>query len=467
MKFVLVLLALVAFSQASHYYWFAGSTSTNVTGLTGTASPTAPYVSTIGPCAVGATATGYQKFTMNVTVPSFWYITALVDRTSLSYAQIQIYNGAYSSADPCANIIRLLSSASGEAPHFADLLWLTPGLYDVVITADDPTGNGYFAVHADSSKGQKDVQTSDNWMGIPYQSTTTCTTSGSAPYTYFVFTPPTNGSYDIFFWSFNATVSVNNLVGSLYNGAVTFLGTGTSGTPADPCTGQPFVASTYGSSTYTDISKSYYDAGVLMNQTLIGGRNYTLVVTSYYSGESNAYGVWWRPSILFSLGNNANYYPPQLSSAYPSGIDEPCNPETSAYLWNSHVLTAQFSTVLIDVGASPDGLDGRTCVYQGNNAGTPFTVAPANCTNVLQCGDTDNSRPLGVSGLAGQTFTVVQMPYYSGISYSGEGYTLWVFSGTQLGPSPAPLSSTGGLSSTSDASAVGAFLLLVVIALLF
>jgi hypothetical protein len=425
-----------------------------------------------GTCTPGAVATGYQKFTINATVPSFWYITGLVERSNLYYAQIQLYTGAYTSTAPCTNLLALIDSSASDAPHMADLFWLTPGTYDVVITSSDPTRNGMFAVHADSTKFQKNVQDSDPWVYIPYTSTTTCTsyTSYYAPYAAYTFSVATAGNYDILFWAYNATDISPGVIATLYNGTVSYLGTGTQAVPANPCTGQPYVMSDSGDSTYTEIYKSYYDSGALMNVPLNANYNYTVMITSYNGNEYNAYGVWYRPSLVGTLGTVANYNSPSLSSGQPRGISEPCDADTSGHVWNTHVMTSTYSTVVVDTGYSPDSLDESTCIYSGNNTGVKYTTSPINCSvTLLQCGDSGSSAPLAVSGLTNSLFTVIEFPYYSGVSYAGYRYTLWVYSGTQLGPSANPISgtSTGDNGSSSSASTQAVFAVLVAIAALF
>jgi hypothetical protein len=467
MKVALFLLATIAYSQAAHFYWYSGSTSTNAT-IGGTPSPTATYVASFtgGVCTPGAAASGYQKFTINATVNSFWYITGLFDRDIDGTAQIQVYKGTFSATAPCGNLTALIESSSGGAPHASDLLWLTPGLYDVVVTTS--SGEGLFAVHADSSKNQKQLTATDPWRQIPSYSSSSCVNSGSdAPYYYYVFSPATTGLYDVFFYGYNSTTTFTNyIVGTLYNGTVSNLGAGNSSNPADLCTGSAFVDVDDDDSSLSGVSTSRQAAGVFPKQMLTAGVNYTIVVSSYYDATYGAFGVWWRPTVYGNVGDQATYTPPQFSGGV---IDQPCTASTTAKYWDSVIFKATQSTYVIDngsVGGSFSGFDTDACVYSGNNAGTKYTVGPVSCTNVIQCGDTGDVAPLGITGLIpNSNYTVVTTSHFTTTAL--RDYVLFIYSGVQLGPAPVVTTSSSSGMASSDAFTVAASAALIAIAALF
>jgi hypothetical protein len=462
MKSVFVFFAILALSAAAApSYWFSGSTSTNASFSN--PSPTANYVDTLtGACATGATATGYQKFTINATEDSFYYITALFEKAGIIGGQIQVYTGAFVSTTPCVGI-RSLALASRGGPHLAILEWFPQGIYTVVITARDPTSNGIFAIHADAAKFNGVTNSASPVWNRPYGGYDTCSTSSYyVGYTSWTFSVPTTGYYDFFLFTYNSTIT-NYFVAALYNQTVTFAGTGNYSNPVSGCIAG-YVESWDEETTYSGISQTGFSAGTLLNQWLVANYTYTVVAGSYNEFYYYNLGLWWRPTVVGKLGDTVNYLQPDIT-AYGNQIN-PCTPDDSPRPWQAQVFRAAYATIVLDNGVSPSGNgigDTAGCLFTGSNAGTPYTVPPESCpAGFLQCGDTYDGGSVSQLGLTlGANYTWVQSCF--GSCSASLNYALFLYGGVQLGPSP--VSTTG--SETSGSAAVLASVALTAAALLF
>lgn len=417
-----------------------------MTGFVGEPSPTAPFVTFQNGICTFSGSSGYQKFTMNVTEPSFWYITALFERSSLVFSsiqksQVQIYNGTFNPANPCDGVFPLFVIPYFYIkPHFTDLLWLTPGSYDVVVTkndkfVDDGTSHDYFAIHADSSDFHKEVTSNDHWISPSFQgSTCQSDSSASSPYSWYTFSPESTGSYDIFYYTYSPSNPSPVVIATLYEGPVTFLGTGTQDEPADPCTQSWLQTQHSDDPWWIYVGKQFYGFGVFTNKTLVSGVNYTIVLSGY-TNESQFHGVWIRPTIINALGTEQNYYPPDLIYGYDK---LPCTPKTAPYWWNTHLLIPEYPTMVTDIQELD--FDARGCLNVGTS-GVKYSVPPNSCEGLVRCSDLGDVTSLAVSGWQiGEEYTLSVTPYFSAAS-PGK-YALYVYSGTQLGPLPAPSETT-------------------------
>jgi hypothetical protein len=463
MKAVIVFFAVLALSAAAApSYWFSGSTSTNASFSN--PSPTANFVDTLtGACATGATALGYQQFTINATESSFYYITALFEKAAISGGQIQIYNGAFVPTTPCVGI-RTLALASRGGPHIAILEWLPQGIYTVVITARVDTANGIFAIHADAAKFNTLTTDASPVWNRPSAGYTTCSTAGYyVGYASWVFTVATSAYYDLFIFTYNSTATSNYFVAALYNQTVTFAGTGNYSNPADSCIAG-YVESWDEETSYSGISQTGFSAGTLLSQWLTANYSYTVVAGSYSEGYYYQFGFWWRPTVVGQLGDTVNYMQPDIDAF--GNQANPCTPETSPRAWQALVFRAAYATYVMDNGNSPSGGIGDTagCLSSGSNAGTPYTVPPEGCpAGFLQCGDTYDGGSVSQLGMTlGANYTWVQSCYSSTCSASLY-YAFFIYGGVQLGPSP--VSTTG--SETSGSAAVFASVALTAAALMF
>jgi len=481
----IVFLALIALSQAAHQFYYAGTTNST----SGGASPQANYaiVDSNGVCTASTVASGYQLFTINATAntgSAFYWVTALFERVSLVSGQIQVYNGRYTPATPCGNLT-IVGDGSNRAPHSSVLVYLPPGLHDVVVTTTDPTDAGVFSAHADRSAGpvlSQGTTTSSPYMLQQYTSYDTCTSySSGAPYVYFQWTAATTGYIDIIGFSYNSTITSNSWVASLYNTSAAqlpFIGTGNATNPADGCVNAYWVDNFDEETSFSKVSQSYFSAGVLIGVHVTAGQNFTLVMSGYYTTDNYIFGYMTRPTVQGYLGSNPNFYRPSFGSTQAG---DTCTNGTSGFNWYPIIITAAYTTYVVDNGASYSGIDTAACLYYGNNAGSADqTVAPVTCSaNWLQCIDTGDIGPLHQLGtVVGQNYTIVQTTYSSGAG-TGVDFALYVYTGAQLGPLPitttgAPIvttadMTTGGAAegSGSSASMIVASLSLILAALLF
>jgi hypothetical protein len=461
---VLVFLALVAFSQAAHLFYYAGTTNST----TGGTSPQANYavIDTNGACTASATPSGYQMFTINSTAnpgPTFYWVTALFEKTTVATAQVQVYNGKFAAATPCANITAV-KQASSRAPHVSVLVYLPPGFHDVVVTTTDATDAGVFAVHADRAAWTAGTNSdSSPYMLQQYTGYSDCDSySTASPYVYYSWAAAATSVIDIIVFSYNSTVINNNFVASLYNTSTGFFGTGNATNPVEGCTAN-WVDNAGEETSYTKISQDYFAAAIFVGVQQTVGVNYTIVGSGYNTGDNYIYGVFIRPSVQGFFGTTQNYYRPDFGSLQDGDI---CENGTSAYYWRPVVFNAQYNTYVVDNGNSVSGVDTAACLYYGNNEGSvDMTVAPVPCSaNWLQCIDTGDVGPLHQLGTTpGRNYTVVQTTYSSG-SGSGAEYMLYVYTGVQLGPLPI---TTTGVETTLAASSSSATMIVASLALIF
>jgi hypothetical protein len=356
------------------------------------------------------------------------------------------------------------------------LVYLTPGLHDVVVTTTDPTDAGVFSVHADRAAWTGFTTDASPYMRQQYTSSSTCQQySGGSPYVYYQWTATTTSVIDIAVFSYNNTMINNGWVASLYNSSqLAFLGTGNVTSPADGCATPYWVDSVGEDSTYTKVSQNYFAAGIFIGAQQVAGQNYTVILSGYNTDENYIYGVMTRPTVRGFLGTNYNFNRPSFGSLQDG--DSCDNSSSSTYYWTPVVFTAVFSTYVVDNGNSYGGLDTAACLYYGLNVGSPDgTVPPVSCgPNWLQCIDTGDIGPLHQLGTTpGANYTIVQTSYSSGAS-AGSEYTLFVYTGTQLGPVPvtttaAPVVTTGveGGSSSNSATMIVASLSLIFAAFFF
>jgi len=464
----IVFLALIALSQAAHQFYYAGTTNST----TGGTSPTANVATiTNGVCAPGTTPSGYQMFTINSTAnpgPTFYWVTALFEKTTLATAQVQVYNGRYTAATPCANIT-YVADASGRAPHASVLVYLTPGLHDVVVTTTDPTDAGVFAVHADRAIWTGATSASSPVMYEQYSGSSSCSSSSSGgTYTYYSWTATNTTMLDIVVFSYNSTIQNNDFVATLYNSSnLAGLGTGNTTNPVDLCIDAYWQQTVYAETSINKVNQDFFAAGTFTGVSVTAGQNYTIVISSYTSLENYIYGIWTRPTLLGRLGTTLNYYRPNLNT-------DTCVNGSSPFYWDGIVFTAQQTTYVMDNGNSPNSFDTAACLYSGNNEGSrDQTVAPLGCSATwLQCIDTGDIGPLHQLGtVPGRNYTIVQTSYSAG---SGSGasydYMLWFYTGTQLGPLPVTttgVETTVMASSSSDATMIVASLALTFAAFFF
>jgi len=469
---VIVFLALVAFSQAAHLFYYAGTTNST----TGGTSPSANFatVDANGVCTPSATASGYQYFTINSTInpgPTFYWVTAMFEKTTFATAQVQVYNGKFSPTAPCANFTAL-RSATSRAPHVSILVYLPPGFHDVVVTTTDPTDAGVFAVHADRAMWTMGTTNASPYMLQQYTSTSTCQSySSGSPYTYYQWAATTNSKVDIIAFSYNNTMTSNNFVASLYNStALAFLGLGNLTNPVDGCATAAWMDSASDESSYTKVSQNYFAASIFVGVQQTAGTNYTIVLSGYNTDENYIYGVYVRPSVQGFLGGQQTYYRPSFGSLQDGDI---CANGTSTYYWTPVVFTAQYTTYVVDNGNSASGLDTAACLYYGNNVGSAdMTVPPVPCNaNWLQCIDTGDIGPLHQLGTTpGRNYTIVQTTYSSSAGSGNPEYMLYIYTGVQLGPLPPAATTgveTGLMGSSSSASMIVASIALIFAALLF
>jgi len=457
MQVLIALFAIFAFANCAHQFYYAGTTNSSDGGT----SPTAPYaIVTAGVCTAG-TASGYQKFTINATAISFYYITAMWQDPTVDHGQIQVYSAAFDPVNPCTNL-KFEEAASSGGPHAAILDYVTVGLYDVVITTNDAAYAGVFAVHADRSDWVGGT-TSDgsNYWNAPDGGQSYCTTSGYyTPYTSHTFTVVVSGYYDVIVYGFNSTDTTVDIIAALYNEThPAFIGTGNFTNPANPCpAGNTFVWSEDDSSTYTKVNQNNYGTAYFSNVWLTLGVNYTMVMSSSYEYENYFFGTWVRPTVTGRLQYDG-FLRPDLSSF-------PCSPSTSSYKYTPVVFTATFSTYVMDNGYGD--FDTAACLYSGMNVGTAV-VPPAPCpVNWLQCIDTGDIGPLHQLGTTiGANYTIVQTTYSSGGGSIGAEYNLYIYTGVQLGPLPVTTTGVATSGEGSSASAVVASIAVIIAAMLF
>jgi hypothetical protein len=462
----IVFLALVAFSQAAHLFYYAGTTNSTDGGT----SPTANYaiVDTNGVCTASTTASGYQMFTINSTAnpgPTFYWITAIFQAVTVNVAQVQVYNGRYTPATPCGNLT-FVAATSSRAPHSSVLVYLTPGFHDVVVTTTNPAAAGVFSVHADRAMWNATTSDSSPYMYIQNSGSSCSSSSSIGSYTSYTWTAATTGMIDIVMFSYNSSITTNRFTASLYNTSsanLAGLGTGNASNPVDLCaTGAEnfFQQTVYYETQVNKISQTGYASATFTGVPQVAGQNYTVVFTSYISFENYIYGIWTRPSLLGTLGTTQNYDRPVFGSI----ADGPCVNGSSQYYWFPVVFTAQYNTYVVDNGYSPtNNFDTAACLYSGNNVGAPDqSVAPAGCTaNWLQCVDTGDIGPLHQLGTTpGRNYTIVQTSFSSSGGSPPANYMLWIYTGVQLGP--LPITTTGvetGLLSSSASMIVASLAL--------
>jgi len=471
---VIVFLALVAFSQAAHLFYYAGTTNST----TGGTSPQANYaiVDSNGACTAGTVASGYQMFTINSTInpgPTFYWITALFQSGTVDSAQVQVYNGRFSPATPCANLT-FVASSTDRAPHSSVLVYLTPGFHDVVVTTTNPASAGVFSVHADRAMWNATTTDASPYMYIQNSGSSSCSSSSAVgTYTYYTWTAATTTVLDIVLFSYNSTIITNQFVATLYNRSnLAGIGTGNSTNPVDLCaTGAEafFVQTVYYETSINKISQNYFASATFTAVPVTAGTNYTVVFSTYDSqGDNYIYGIWTRPSLLGALGAQQNFLRPSFGSLQEGDI---CVNGTSGYYWYPIVFTAQYTTYVVDNGRSPtNDFDTAACLYNGNNVGSAdMLVAPVPCSaNWLQCVDTGDVGPLHQLGTTpGRNYTIVQTAYST--SYTGN-YMLWLYTGVQLGPLPPAATTgveTGLMGSSSSASMIVASIALTFAAFFF
>jgi len=386
----------------------------------------------------------------------------------LATAQVQVYNGRYTAATPCANIT-YVADASGRAPHASVLVYLTPGLHDVVVTTTDPTDAGVFAVHADRAIWTGATSASSPVMYEQYSGSSSCSSSSSGgTYTYYSWTATNTTMLDIVVFSYNSTIQNNDFVATLYNSSnLAGLGTGNTTNPVDLCIDAYWQQTVYAETSINKVNQDFFAAGTFTGVSVTAGQNYTIVISSYTSLENYIYGIWTRPTLLGRLGTTLNYYRPNLNT-------DTCVNGSSPFYWDGIVFTAQQTTYVMDNGNSPNSFDTAACLYSGNNEGSrDQTVAPLGCSATwLQCIDTGDIGPLHQLGtVPGRNYTIVQTSYSagggSGASYD---YMLWFYTGTQLGPLPVTttgVETTVMGSSSSDATMIVASLALTFAAFFF
>jgi hypothetical protein len=400
--------------------------------------------------------------------------------------QIQVYNGAgtttgFNPATPCGNIRRVVTSSS-TAPHIALLEYLTIGLYDVVITSEYgySTYQGLFAVHADPAKfAASNIATTNYWTtpSSSYYGTFTCTPeTNSVPFLSYSFNVSTTGNYDLFYWSYNGTDTISYLYGALYNSTPSFVTTPSTNmsNPSDPCANDAnkFVASIYNtaSESYSRISQTSYVAGAMWNYALTAGVTYTVVISGYYSYDRGFLGFWYRPSTGGNFGTTGDYLYPDYGSLTCASRN------TVGSIWGSARMEIASYTITA-AGGYVDSYnwnyvsDTVLVLYRGVNTGTvtPTSVPPTPCPLTGSTWVTSNDGDVvadynAVSG--SQNYTAVYTAYSSGASATQYVYSLFFYSGTQLG-GVGPTTSTGGASSSSDAFTLCASVFLVICALLF
>jgi hypothetical protein len=469
MKAVIVFLAFIAFSQAANQFYFAGTTNSSAAGT----SPQANYASidANGVCTASATPSGYQMFTINSTSnpgSTFYWVTALFQDPTVDSAQVQVYTGRYNPTNPCDNIT-FVASASSRAPHSSVLVYLPPGLHDVVVTTTLASAAGVFAVHADRAIWT-DVTTDTSPMMYKQFTGSSCSTSSTIlPYVYYTWTALNTTTIDIVVFSRNTTVS-NYITAGLFNGTVAGLGSGNATSPFDICVNNSanFMLADDEETSINKISQTGYASATFTAVSVTAGTSYTVVLTGYYSTDRQLFGIWTRPTLLGVLNPTQNFNRPSFGSVADGDV---CTSDSSTYYWNAIVFTAQFSTYVVDNGYSPNNFDTAACLYTGNNEGSA-TAAPVACdANWLQCIDTGDVGPLAQLGtVPGRNYTIVQTSYSTSSYTVGDDYMLWFYTGTQLGPVPVTttgVETTMALSSSSSASAVIASLALTFAAFFF
>lgn len=258
------------------------------------------------------------------------------------------------------------------------------------------------------------------------------------PYTYYQWTQQTSGYFDILAYSQRLGASPNDFYAILYNSsAVTYLGTGNSTNPVDPCNGNENIwvsTSRDGSDVpWAKINQGHegYSAIGWSNYQLEAGKNYTLVLTSGNSNEFYNFGFWMRPTLFGNLGNNDNFNEPQPKSSLDR---DTCSLTGDTRFWNTLVFTPDHSTVLIDSSILLFSLtiDPYACLYKGNNLGaSDFSTPPTSCgSNWILCQPLGYLyTPIAIQLTPGSNYTLV----FSGV-FSGYEYAVSIYTGTNLGP---------------------------------
>jgi len=316
----------------------------------------------------------------------------------------------------------------------------TAGIYQIVITSS--SASGVFSIHVVPADFYANSGASAFWAWNPTVggsgTPAVCQSSNSplSQYVSFVFTVPSTGLYDINVVFANFTASSNSFVATLYKvGNVAFIGTGNASVGVDLCGCSNCAANwvnTIGDDSATRYTPSSGGAGVFPSISLSASVNYTIVFQTTSSTNYGPFGVLTRPTIYGNLGQNTNYLSPDLST-YNSGSG--CSPRSSAANWRAFVFTAQFPTYVVDTGPTSVGFDSESDLYIGNNAGSVDQTTPPNtCNGFLQCVDTGDIGPLSTNGFVpGQNYTIVVTTYSTGNAPNGT-FTLFIFSGQQIGP---------------------------------
>lgn len=143
-------------------------------------------------------------------------------------------------------------TGQNKVPHTQFIQYFTPGTYTFVgtldfiiridnkVTGSNATAQGLFAVHVDAAP--TNIQTNDGgnfWRAPIANDGVTCTSSTyRVPYISYSWTQATTGRFDFLFFAYNATATRTwGFTANIYNGYPSFLGTGTSASPAIGCVG--------------------------------------------------------------------------------------------------------------------------------------------------------------------------------------------------------------------------------------
>lgn len=426
---VICALAIVSSCVAVNNYAYSGNASQY---FATTALPVVITANT-GACAPGATATGYNKFTVNVTAPAAsYYVSLMTERASKGNMQVNVYGGAgFVPATPCVNLVQSVPSDSGTSvPHLNGIVWLAPGTYTFVVTTETVEPTALFVVHVDRVPMGNISSSAGPFWTVPTTSTPadlTCGTTGSV-YSYISYTwmQTTSGVMDLYGAAYNATagtVGPFTATFALYNNTPSFIGNMTTvAAPADPCTG--FTSIFMGA-----WSTGSNNVGAWRGVNLTAGTNYTIVMGSYDSTAVTGYlSFWMAPTAVGYMGTMTNFLRPSLAVYYP----DTCAAGTSTYTWQVVPFTTRNNVYIID---NPYGtFDTAGCLYRGLNLGSAdYVTPPASCPiGWIGCSDTGDIAPLVASGIpSGTNFTYVQTAYSSS-SVVGQQFVVFIYTGTPL-----------------------------------
>jgi hypothetical protein len=438
MKSVQILVVLLLSSVA---FTFGAGNAVYLAGSTATSTSVIAYPSLDGflTCTTDSTADSpYVSFTVNISATGVYWITAIFEESeqdgfsnTADDSSITMYpatgTALFVPATPCLNaVVGPLNSQSDRAPHAFASAWLTAGLYTLVVVTENSDEAGTFVVHVDPADWYNSTSYAGPYWDRPVEENLyDCETEGedSESYTYWKWTQATSGYYDIWVVFQNTTsgADYNDFVIALFNGTLSWLGTGTYAAPADPC---PTAASGF------MISNSEYDGSITtdlgLSQSqfyyiwLTAGTTYTLVASADGSDATNGlFSARIVPTVWRQFGS-ATFTLPETDTT-------PCSTTGStAYVFGTNVFTAAYTTYVIANLEVDDYFfddlysDTEFALYSGSSAPTPCGA------NFIQSVDYDESIA-STSFVLGTNYTVVasqsgnEENWYAVLIYGGSG----------------------------------------------